>query len=190
MSDSGMQVGRTAMRKTGPRSHPLARGCLVLVAGTLVLTLGVMLAVTALGGWGSPASGRATAARKTSASPAARGVTVTRHLVSVVFQVWGSAASGAQITYGSDSDSRSPRGSLGPLGEGRALPWKAHLAWSRSALYYDVTAQLQGGGDIDCGVWLKVTDWFSNGTRRSASKRVASGHASGSYNICDAQVNN
>ncbi|WP_203962229.1 hypothetical protein [Actinocatenispora thailandica] len=77
-------------------------------------------------------------------------------------------ASGVDITYGSDSDSRQ-----GP----NAVPWQASLPRDDSGktLYYAVTAQLNSGGDITCEVLV-------------GTKVVAAGHASGGYNICSAQI--
>ncbi|MET9361523.1 hypothetical protein ABZX93_11455 [Streptomyces sp. NPDC006632] len=83
----------------------------------------------------------------------------------VVFKVWGSAPSGVEVTYGSDSDNR----------QGSGLPMTKTLKLDSAALYYDVTAQLSGGGDINCSVTV-------NG-------RTKTGHASGGYNICTAQLN-
>ncbi|MGB8939468.1 MAG: MmpS family transport accessory protein [Streptomyces sp.] len=83
----------------------------------------------------------------------------------VVFKVWGSASSGVDINYGSDSDSR----------QGSGLPMTKTLTLDSEALYYNVSAQLSGGGDINCSVTV-------NG-------RTKKGHASGGYNICSAQLN-
>ncbi|MFG3127317.1 hypothetical protein ACGFZU_06405 [Streptomyces tendae] len=83
----------------------------------------------------------------------------------VVFKVWGSAPSGVDINYGSDTDSRS----------GKGLPFEKTLKLDDEALYYTVNAQLMGGGDINCSVTI-------NGETKK-------GHASGDYNICMAQVN-
>lgn len=83
----------------------------------------------------------------------------------VVFKVWGSAPSGVDVNYGSDSDSR----------QGAGLPMTKTLKLDSEALYYNVSAQLQGGGDINCSV-----------TVNGQSKK---GHASGNYNICSAQLN-
>jgi len=104
--------------------------------------------------------------------------------------VTGSAPSGADITYGSDSDNRSPQGGLGALGSGTALPWQGSMRYRSDALYYDVTAQLDGGGDITCKVRIRVTQYYSDGTHISKAKTVASGKASGGFNICDAQAEN
>lgn len=87
------------------------------------------------------------------------------HRPKVTFKVSGSAPSGVDITYGSDSDNRS----------GHGFPWSATLPLDDDAMYYTVYAQLQGGGDISCSV-----------TVDGVTKH---GHASGGYNICSAQVN-
>ncbi|MFF7212590.1 hypothetical protein ACFZAU_18935 [Streptomyces sp. NPDC008238] len=89
----------------------------------------------------------------------------------VVFTVWGTAPSGAlgplDITYGSDSDSRE-----GHWKNGR---FTTSLPLDGDALYYTVTAQLQGSGDINCSVTI-------DGHTEKA-------HAAGGYNICHAQAN-
>ncbi|MFE9875887.1 hypothetical protein [Streptomyces sp. NPDC005784] len=82
----------------------------------------------------------------------------------VVFKVWGSAPAGADITYGSDSDNR----------DGSGPPMTKTLPFDSDAMYYDVSAQLQGGGDINCSV--------------TVDGHTKKGHASGSYNICSAQL--
>ncbi len=56
----------------------------------------------------------------------------------VTFKVWGDAPAGLDIMYGSDSENLS----------GDALPFEATLPYDGDALYYHVTAQLMGGGDI------------------------------------------
>lgn len=89
----------------------------------------------------------------------------------VTFKVWGTAPAGAlgplDITYGSDSDSRD-----GHFKNGK---FEATLPLNNDALFYSLTAQLQGSGDIHCSVTI-------NGHTKK-------GHASGDYNICDAQLN-
>ncbi|MFE7647752.1 hypothetical protein [Streptomyces phaeoluteigriseus] len=89
----------------------------------------------------------------------------------VVFKVWGTAPAGAlgpmDITYGSDSDSRQ-----GKWKDGR---FEATLPLNDDALYYTVTAQLQGSGDIDCSV--------------TVDGHTEKAHAAGGYNICHAQAN-
>ena len=122
-----------------------------------------------------------------SASPSAAGPAVVRRSIRIVFTVRGSAPQGADITYGSDTDNRSPQGGLGFDGSGTTIPWSGSVKYHRSALYYSITAQLQGGGNITCKVRVQVAEWFSDGTHYIRSRTVAQGHASGSYNVCDAQ---
>ncbi|MFJ5270799.1 MmpS family transport accessory protein [Streptomyces sp. NPDC088358] len=82
----------------------------------------------------------------------------------VVFKVWGSAPAGVDITYGSDSDSI----------QGHGLPMTKTLTLKDDAMYYNVTAQLQGGGDVRCSV--------------TVDGKTKTGHAAGGYNICNAQL--
>ncbi|QNP75902.1 hypothetical protein IAG44_22300 [Streptomyces roseirectus] len=85
--------------------------------------------------------------------------------------MWGTAPAGAlgplDITYGSDSDNRQ--------GRFRNGEFTATLPFDGDALYYTVTAQLQGAGDIDCSV--------------TVDGHTEKAHASGGYNICHAQAN-
>jgi hypothetical protein len=83
----------------------------------------------------------------------------------VSFSVTGSAPNGVDITYGSDSSNY----------EGSSPPYDATLTIDGNALYYAVTAQLSGGGDVTCEV--RIGDV------------VRTGHAVGGYNICSAQLN-
>ena len=83
----------------------------------------------------------------------------------VSFSVTGSAPNGVDITYGSDSSNY----------QGSSPPFDATLTIDDNALYYVVTAQLSGGGDVTCEV--RIGDV------------VRTGHAVGSYNICSAQLN-
>ncbi|MDH6213381.1 hypothetical protein [Streptomyces pseudovenezuelae] len=88
----------------------------------------------------------------------------------VTFKVWGTAPAGAlgplDITYGSDSDNRK-----GKFANGK---FEATLPLDEDALYYNVTAQLQGSGDINCSV--------------TVDGHTKKGHASGGYNLCTAQL--
>ena len=88
----------------------------------------------------------------------------------VVFKVWGTAPAGAlgplNITYGSDSDNRD--------GDFKDGEFKAILPLNEDALYFNVTAQLQGSGDIHCSV--------------TVGGKTKKGHAAGDYNICSAQL--
>jgi hypothetical protein len=89
----------------------------------------------------------------------------------VVFKVWGTAPAGAlgplDIMYGSDSDNRK-----GDFHNGK---FEATLPLKSDAMYYSLDAQLQGSGDIHCSVTI--------------GDQTKTGHASGGYNICSAQLN-
>ncbi|MGQ4476876.1 hypothetical protein [Streptomyces sp. SAS_276] len=82
-----------------------------------------------------------------------------------LIKVWGSAPAGVDITYGSDGTNL----------QGRGLPMEKTLTVNSDALYYQVTAQLQGGGNIHCSITI--------------DGRTKSGQAQGGYNICSAQLN-
>ncbi|QWB28125.1 MmpS family protein [Streptomyces koelreuteriae] len=82
-----------------------------------------------------------------------------------MFKVWGSAPSGVDITYGNDGTNL----------QGKGLPMEKTLSVKDDALYYQVTAQLMGGGDIQCSVTI--------------DGETKSGRAQGGYNICSAQLN-
>jgi hypothetical protein len=88
----------------------------------------------------------------------------------VVFKVWGTAPAGAlgplNITYGSDSDNRD-----GAFKNGE---FEATLPLDDDAMYFNVTAQLQGSGDIHCSV--------------TVGGKTKKAHAAGDYNICMAQL--
>ena len=88
----------------------------------------------------------------------------------VVFKVWGTVPAGAlgplNITYGSDSDNRD-----GAFKNGE---FEATLPLDDDALYFNVTAQLQGSGDIHCSV--------------TVGGKTKKAHAAGDYNICMAQL--
>ncbi|MFJ4198868.1 hypothetical protein ACIP2Y_04450 [Streptomyces sviceus] len=88
----------------------------------------------------------------------------------VIFRVWGTAPAGAlgplNITYGSDSDNRD-----GAFENGK---FEATLPLDDDAMYFSVTAQLQGSGDIQCSV--------------SVGGKTKKAHAAGDYNICMAQL--
>jgi len=118
----------------------------------------------------------------TSAAPAP---SMTRQTDTIVFKVWGSGY--PSIQYGTDSNNNSPPGGYGPLGNGNALPWSASLTYDSSALYYYVSAQLQGYGDISDTVTEVITTYCSDGSPKTESFPLANGHASGGYNIAQAE---
>jgi hypothetical protein len=111
--------------------------------------------------------------------------TMTRQTDLVVFKVTGSGY--PSIQYGTDNNGNSPPGGYGPLGNGNALPWSGSLTYDSSALYYYVSAQLQGYGDISDSVTEVITTYCSNGHHKKESFPLASGHASGGYNIAMAE---
>jgi len=110
---------------------------------------------------------------------------MTHQADTVVFKVWGSGY--PSIQYGTDSNNNSPPGGYGPLGNGNALPWSASLTYDSRALYYYVSAQLQGYGDISDSVTEVITTYCSDGSHKTESFPLASGHASGGYNIAQAE---
>ncbi|WP_420032208.1 hypothetical protein ACN2WE_04940 [Streptomyces sp. cg28] len=163
------------------------------VIPALVLTLFIGIGIGAAGGDGEKASADAKPAPTVTVTKPAAGkgdkaepaptVTVTKSAKpkteapaekpaadkapsgKVVYKVWGSAPSGVNTTYGSDSDNRN----------GSSVPMTKTLTLDDDAMYFHISAQLQGGGDINCSV--------------TVDGHTKKGHASGGYNICMAQVN-
>ena len=191
----------TSSRPTGEMimiTTSRSRGSRLAIAGVSGLTLALLSACGSTTGStanniaasiaASPSQAPPVSSAQPSSSPSTSDV--THHRVRIVFKVRGSAPEGVDITYGSDSNNITPPGNLGVLGNGSPLPFTGSIKYHSSALYWDINAQLQGGGNITCGIYLKVTDYFTNGTHTSRSKRIAHAHASGGYNICDAQNNN
>ncbi|MFJ8489484.1 hypothetical protein ACIRBZ_14125 [Streptomyces sp. NPDC094038] len=166
-----------------PKKRPgagkaIGLGCLGLVGVAVVL--GIAGAV--VGGSGSNDSGGG-AAKSTSTTTAGNGTAADDSKAdskadskkagspkTVVFKVWGTAPAGVlgglDITYGSDSDTRK-----GAFRNGR---FEATLPQNKGAVYFTLNAQLQGSGDVNCSV--------------TVDGQTKSGHASGGYNICDAQL--
>lgn len=180
MSTSPEQAGNN--RKTNKKI--LKFGCLPIL-GIIVL----IVIIAAIAGGGSDDKTTATAdkpstaattrapepSKTASAAPAHKPTTHPKptHKArpkTVTFKVWGTAPAGAlgglDITYGSDTDSRKGTFTNGTF--------TATLPLDNDAMYYNVTAQLQGSGDINCSV--------------TVDGHTKKGHASGGYNICDAQL--
>jgi len=111
-------------------------------------------------------------------------VTMTRQTDTVVFKVWGSGQPSVQ--YGTDSSTSNP-GSLGPLGDGNALPWEGSMPYNSVALYYAVTAQLEGWGSVSDSVTEVVTTTCSGQAPKTESFTLATGQASGGYAIATAE---
>jgi hypothetical protein len=163
-----------------PKKKHTARTVLITLSAVFVVLIGGIASCTALvmsGGSDSggsndngappPLSSGKDHQKKPAAKQEKEGAAKPANKPTVTFRVRGTA-SGVDITYGSDSDNRQ-----GP----NSLPWQSTMARDDSGdtLYYSVTAQLNGGGDITCDVLV-------------GSKVVATGHASGGYNICMAQI--
>ncbi|GIL28140.1 MmpS family transport accessory protein [Actinocatenispora comari] len=172
-----------------PKKKGMSTGKIVLLSilGVCVLCLGssVLLAATGGGGDDNPndvvaaddgtsqsASAAPHSGKTKAAAPAKKTISPTptkpKAKPKVTFKVSGSTPSGVDITYGSDSDNRQG---------GDSAPWSATLNRDDSGdtQWYSITAQLQGGGDITCTILVD-------------GKAIASGHASGGYNICQAQI--
>lgn len=61
------------------------------------------------------------------------------------------------------------------------------MTYDPNALYYAVTAQLEGSGDISDSVTEVITTYCSDGSHKTESFPLAHGHASGGYNIAQAE---
>jgi hypothetical protein len=157
-------------------------GCLGLVG--LFVLLGIVGAIIGSGDSSDDSKGSAVAASSPAADepapadtpksddkPAEEAKASDKPKAKVVtFKVWGTAPAGAlgplDITYGSDSDNRK-----GSFKDGK---FEATLPLNEDAMYFNVMAQLQGSGDINCSV--------------TVDGETKKGHASGGYNICNAQL--
>ncbi|WP_405561537.1 hypothetical protein [Streptomyces sp. NBC_01180] len=166
-----------------PKKHT-ARNVVIGFGGVLVVLIVIGAAIGGGGGdkksdtaKDAPApvaskSGAKAPAKKADAKPAAKpkAKPAEKKKVSDVatFKVWGNAPAGAlgpiDITYGSDTENI----------QGHGVPMTKTLKVSKDAMYYNVTAQLQGSGDIHCSVTI-------GGKTKTA-------HAQGGYNICSAQL--
>lgn len=118
----------------------------------------------------------------TSAAPAA---TMTKQTDEIVFKVWGTGE--PSIQYGTDSSTNNPSSGAGDLGDGNYLPWQASMSYNPAALYYAVTAQLEGSGNIKDSVTEVVTTWCSGSKPKTENFPLASGNASGGYAIATAE---
>ncbi|MFG2776648.1 hypothetical protein ACGFY7_02165 [Streptomyces prunicolor] len=180
-----------------PPGPKWARKHVAIPGAVALFTLGALIGVAGNGGGGSektsaePAATKTvTATRTVTAAPEAAKVekaepaptvTVTKTVKAkatkaattsddapsgkALIKVWGSAPSGVDITYGSDGTNL----------QGKGLPMSKTMTVNSDALYYQVTAQLQGGGDIHCSITI--------------DGKTKSGQAQGGYNICSAQLN-
>lgn len=90
------------------------------------------------------------------------------------FGCTGSAPNGISITYGDEGSNYS----------GKSLPFSASMPLYSGTDYYDISAQLQGGGSVKCHL---TVIWRDSAGLHSVSQR---GSAAGSYNIASAEVCN
>ncbi|MFE9448297.1 hypothetical protein [Streptomyces sp. NPDC006739] len=155
----------------------LGLGCLGIIG--LFVIIAIAAAATSSGGSKNSSSTASTShnTSKTSDSKAktggpakAGGDNSDTATHTVTFKVWGTAPAGAlgglDINYGSDSDTRK-----GTFANGQ---FTGSVPFKKDAMYYQVNAQLQGSGDIQCSV--------------TVDGHTKTGHASGGYNICSAQL--
>jgi hypothetical protein len=61
------------------------------------------------------------------------------------------------------------------------------VTYDSNALYYAVTAQLEGSGDISDSVTEVITTYCSDGSHKTERFQLAKGHASGGYAIAQAE---
>jgi hypothetical protein len=118
-------------------------------------------------------------------SPSPPAPTMTKQTDTVVFRVSGTSE--PSIQYGTDSSTNNPSDDVGPLGDGNYLPWTAGVPYNAGALYYAVTAQLEGSGSIQDSVTEVVTTWCSGSKPKTESFPLANGNASGGYGIATAE---
>lgn len=170
--------GRQPFPPQPPKGGPgagkvIGLGCLGLAGVAVVLGI----AVAAVGGSGSDGSGSGASKPASTSTPGGEADAGAKDdgkkagtSKAAVFKVWGTAPAGAlgglDINYGSDSDTRK--------GTFKNGTFEATLPLAKGAMYYTLNAQLQGSGDINCSV--------------TVDGQTKSGHASGGYNICDAQL--
>jgi len=156
-----------------PQQQPPKKRSAGKIAGFGCLGIVGLFVVVAVVGGGSNSKSPAPSGKSPDKAAAATKKNETKSDATddkVVFKVWGTAPAGAlgglDIGYGSDSDTRK-----GTFDDGR---FEATLTLDKKAMYYNVNAQLQGSGDINCSV--------------TVDGKTKKGHASGGYNICDAQL--
>jgi hypothetical protein len=146
----------------------------------------VVAGLLALSACGSTTTSPASSLAPVTTSPPAPAPTTsptvtTTSPTTITFYVTGSAPDGVNITYGSTgNENTAPSSGLGTDGSRTAVPWHRSVPFDGSAQYYDVSAQLQGSGDITCKIVV------SGPGLNSAT--VSTGHASGGDSICSAQA--
>lgn len=98
---------------------------------------------------------------------------------SVTFSVWGNdGGAGTDVTYSSDSANDDSQANIEGGSEGSPAA-TFNLPYNSNAEYYAIDAQMQGTGTIGCEVTIVA----------GGHKYTKVGSASGSYEICSAQLN-
>jgi hypothetical protein len=115
-------------------------------------------------------------------------VTVAHRTDRIVYTVTGTGY--PSIQYGSDSNTVDVPGGNGPLGDGVALPFTASQRNNPNALYFAVSAQNEGGGDITAVVANVQTTTYLDGHTTIHRTVLAHAQAAGGYAIANAQYNN
>lgn len=180
-------VGQPFRPPTPPKksSAPkiLGFGCLGLVALVVIIVVATALASSGKTGTGSVAAGAsasapaaagsdaaaAPASATTPASAAAPASSAAPVAQTVAYSCTGSDPDGVNITYGPEGTNDSAS----------SLPFSATQSLTGSAQYVNVTAQLQGDGQVSC------TTTVTYGTGQTVTQ---TGNASGGYNIASAEV--
>lgn len=151
-------------------------------AAFLLIVIGIVAAVagapkpagssSVTGGTSSPAPAAPAAAVPTTPPPSTP--------TTVTFMVSGTGE--PSIQYGNNSDNISPpQCTGGDLGESCTLGFTATLPYTGTAEYWNINAQLDSsGGTISCSITVS-----GPGDKPLV---VASGQASGAFQICDAQA--
>jgi hypothetical protein len=151
-------------------------GCLgvvaILVILVIVTAVGGTKAASTAAGAATPTSAAATAATlaatsETSAS-AAPATVLASPAPRVLFTCTGSAPNGVTITYGAEGTNDSAS----------SLPFSTSVPLNSGAEYYNVTAQLQGGGQVSC---TTVVNW-------NGQSITQTGSANGGYNLASAEI--
>lgn len=137
-----------------------------IAIGAVVALLAIIIISVSAGGGGGSSAPNTTSKPPAATAPDKPAKPKVKPVVT--FKVWGDAPPGVlgpvNVTYGSDTENL----------QGKSVPFTETLPFDSKAAFYDVTAQLQGKGDIHCSVTV-------NGHTKT-------GHASGGYNICQAEL--
>lgn len=159
------QPAQTPPGRRGRKSWPRRHKFLTALIGFAAFIIAIIAATSGSGGPAVPAAAVSSAAPATTAraaaAPAPAKTSAAPVALKLTYLVTGTP--GASVTYGP---------------EGSTFNGKVPMRVTRKlggALYYDVQAQLNGGGSVTVEILI-------NG------KAISSGHASGGYNIASAEI--